>query len=327
MKFSQALIEWYQGVKRDLPWRHTQDPYRILVSEVMLQQTRASVVIPYYERFLAQYPTATALAAASESELLAMWSGLGYYSRARNLQRAARDIGDAFPTSHAGIRELPGVGDYTAAAIASFAFGLPHAVLDGNVVRVMARVTNDAGDIRSPLVRRRLQKAADERLDFNQPGLFNQAIMELGATLCTPRNPQCLLCPVSSLCEGRKAGRQDQLPVKLGKATPIDEEVTLLLIRRKDQYLFWLRPLDSVRLAGFHELPDVQQLPLAKRGKEIGEVKHSIVNHRYTITIFEATLATVPPGFLWLAPREALTKPISTIAKKALRLVSPRKHP
>lgn len=322
MKFSQNLIRWYDGVKRDLPWRHTADPYRILVSEVMLQQTRAATVIPFYEQFLAHYPTAAALAEAPESELLAMWSGLGYYSRARNLQRAAREIGDCFPANYEGIRALPGVGDYTAAAVASIAFGLPHAVLDGNVVRTMARVTNDAGDVRSPAVRRRLQQAADERLDRQRPGLFNQAMMELGATLCTPRKPQCLLCPVGEFCGARQAGRQDQLPVKLGKAKPIDEEVTLLLIRRKSQYLFWLRPAESKRLAGFHELPDAAQLPQAVRGRPLGEVKHSIVNHRYTITIFEATVASAPQGFVWLHPDEALTKPISTIAKKALRLTT-----
>ena len=321
MKFSQTLIRWYEGVKRDLPWRHTDDPYRILVSEVMLQQTRAATVIPYYERFLAAYPTAIALAAAPESELLAMWSGLGYYSRARNLQRAARVIGDHFPADYAGIRALPGVGDYTAAAVASIAFGLPFAVLDGNVVRTMARVTNDVGDIRSPVVRRRLQMAADERLDKKRPGLFNQAMMELGATLCTPRKPQCLLCPVVSVCEGRMAGRQDQLPVKLGRPKAIDEEVTLLLVRRDERYLFWLRPAESKRLAGFYELPSVEQLPQAARGALVGAVKHSIVNHRYTIAVVEATLARPPAGFVWLHPAEALTRPISTIAKKALRLL------
>lgn len=318
MKFSQALIHWYEGVKRDLPWRHTQDPYRILVSEVMLQQTRAATVIPYYQRFLDQYPTAQALAAAPESELLVLWSGLGYYSRARNLQKAARAIGDDFPTRYDAIRALPGVGDYTAAAVSSIAFGLPHAVLDGNVVRTMARVTNDSGDVRSPVVRRRLQAAADERLDVKRPGLFNQAMMELGATLCTPRKPQCLLCPVSELCEGRMAGRHETLPVKLGKCKPIDEDVTLLLIRRKEQTLFWLRPADSRRLAGFHELPTSQQLPQATRGELLGVVKHSIVNHRYTIAVFAATLAKAPAGYVWLRPGEA---PVSTIAKKALRLL------
>ena len=324
MKFSQALILWYQQAKRDLPWRHTADPYRILVSEVMLQQTRAATVIPYYHRFLAQYPTAQALAAAPESELLALWSGLGYYSRARNLQLAARAIGSAFPSDYEAIRALPGVGDYTAAAVASIAFHLPHAVLDGNVVRTMARVTDDAGDIRSPLVRRRLQAADDARLDRQQPGPFNQAMMELGATLCTPRQPQCLLCPVTSFCEARQAGRQHQLPVKLGKAAPIDESRTLLLVRRQQRYLFWLRPADSKRLAGFHDLPEPSQLPGAVCGAPVGAIKHSIVNHRYTIAVFEATLATVPTGFVWLHPAEALTKPISTIAKKALQLLAPK---
>ncbi|MBY0504920.1 MAG: A/G-specific adenine glycosylase [Bryobacteraceae bacterium] len=321
MKFSQALIQWYEQAKRDLPWRHTADPYRILVSEVMLQQTRATTVIPYYERFLASYPTAAALAAAPESELLAMWSGLGYYSRARNLQLAAREAATGFPRDYDGLRALPGVGDYTAAAVASIAFGLPYAVLDGNVVRTMARVTNDAGDVRSPAVRRRLQAAATERLDAAQPGLFNQAMMELGATLCTPRKPQCLLCPVAAMCAGRKAGRQDQLPVKLGKAAAIEEHRTLYLVRRGAKYLFWRRPAESRRLAGFHELPEGSQLPQAERGELLGEVKHAIVNHRYTIQIFAAKLAAAPEGFVWLDPAEALTQPISTIAKKALGLV------
>ena len=207
-----------------MPWRHTRDPWYILVSEVMLQQTRASAVIPYYTRFLAVYPTAAKLAAATERELLTHWAGLGYYSRARNLQKAAQAItkAGAFPHTYEAIRALPGVGDYTAAAVASIAFGLPHAVLDGNVMRVLTRVANDAADIGAPSTRKRLQATADSLMDRKQPDTFNQAIMELGATLCLPKKPQCLLCPVQAVCEGQKAGRAHELPVKLKKAETIE---------------------------------------------------------------------------------------------------------
>ncbi len=155
-----ALIDWYTRARRDLPWRRTSDPYRVWVSEIMLQQTRAQAVIPYYERFLERFPTASALAAAAEDEVLALWSGLGYYSRARNLRRAAQTVAAAqtFPPDYVSIRALPGVGDYTAAAIASIAFGLPHAVLDGNVLRVVARLENDAADIAAPRTRARFSR-------------------------------------------------------------------------------------------------------------------------------------------------------------------------
>ena len=179
------LTEWYRHGHRALPWRATSDPYRIWVSEIMLQQTRAQAAIPYYERFLARFPAVEVLAAASEDEVLSLWAGLGYYTRARNLRRAAREIVTAggFPRDYEAIRALPGVGDYTAAAIASIAFGLPYAVIDGNVLRVVARLENDASDIGSPRTRARFREAAQEWLDRRDPGRFNQAMMELGATV------------------------------------------------------------------------------------------------------------------------------------------------
>jgi len=179
------LTRWYARTKRDLPWRRTRDPYAIWISEIMLQQTRVAAVIPYYERFLRRFPDAAALAEASEQELLAMWSGLGYYSRARNLQKAARQMVErgTFPNDYASLRELAGVGDYTAAAIASIAFGLPHAVVDGNVRRVIARVINDGHA--NP------QELADRLLDQRDPARWNQAVMERGATSCLPREPLC----------------------------------------------------------------------------------------------------------------------------------------
>lgn len=320
--FARALIAWYERAHRDLPWRHTRDPWRILVSEIMLQQTRAVAVIPYYEKLLTRFPTPEALAVASESELLALWAGLGYYSRARNLQRAAQDIArlGSFPRTYDGIRVLPGVGDYTAAAVASIAFSLPHAVLDGNVLRVLARHTGDSGDIGSTTVKRRLQQHAQSLLDPADPAGFNQALMELGATLCTPRKPQCLLCPVRDSCDALRTGRTEQLPIKLRKAAPIAEHRTLLLIRRGDSILLWQRPADSRRLAGFFELPDAAQIPQAKpTGAPLHSFRHTIVNHAYTIELVEAKLSQPPAGFEWFDPAALATLPLSTIARKALR--------
>ncbi|MGA2197548.1 MAG: A/G-specific adenine glycosylase, partial [Bryobacteraceae bacterium] len=170
MKLARLLLDWYRKGHRDLPWRRTSDPYRIWVSEIMLQQTRARAVVPYYQRFLERFPTARALSAASEEEVLALWSGLGYYSRARNLRRAARQVAEAggFPREYEAIRALPGVGDYTAAAIASIAFGLPRAVVDGNVLRVVARLQADSGDIASPRTRERFRATAQAWLDRKQ---------------------------------------------------------------------------------------------------------------------------------------------------------------
>src|SRR5437867_5667129 len=183
---ASLLLAWYRGGHRDLPWRRSADPYRIWVSEIMLQQTRAQAVIPYYERFLARFPTLESLAAARESEVVTVWSGLGYYSRARNLRLAAQQAVAAggFPAGYPAIRALPGIGDYTAAAVASIAFGLPYAVLDGNVLRVIARMENDEADIASARTRERFRGIAQQWLDPRAPAQFNQALMELGATVC-----------------------------------------------------------------------------------------------------------------------------------------------
>src|SRR5581483_416800 len=199
----------------------------------MLQQTHVAAVLPFYRRFLERFPTVHALAAAPESDVLQYWAGLGYYSRARNLHAAAKRIAErgAFPSTHDEIRELPGVGDYTAAAIASIAFNLPHAVLDGNVARVLARLTADPGDIRSTPVRAQLRAVADGLLDREHPGDFNQALMELGATVCLPGEPKCDRCPVARLCDARAAGRQNELPILTPKIRFSVTDITLLIIR------------------------------------------------------------------------------------------------
>lgn len=314
----KKLTDWYERHRRDLPWRQTRDPYRIWVSEIMLQQTRVAAVLPYYERFLSRFSDVAALAAAPESKVLAAWAGLGYYSRARNLQSAAQIIvaRESFPDEYPSIRLLPGVGDYTAAAIASIAFGLPHAVLDGNVLRVLSRLTNDSGNIAGAATRERLRATAERLLDRRNPGLFNQALMELGATICLPRQPQCLLCPIAEDCEALRHGTQNQLPVKSNRIPTIYIEKALLLIRRNGKALFWQREAGSRRLGGFWELPET--LPSAEIWGELGDFRHSITNHNYRFTVLEASVRGTPKGFHWL-PESALHEfPLSTTAKKAL---------
>ena len=302
------LTRWYDGAKRDLPWRRTRDPYAIWISEVMLQQTRVAAVIPYYQRFLERFPNVTALAQAPEPELLALWSGLGYYSRARNLQKAARQIvaSGAFPKDYASILELAGVGTYTAAAIGSISFGLPHAVVDGNVRRVLARWAND-GHIDA-------QATADRLLDRRDPARWNQAVMELGATLCLPRDPRCGECPVAANCAAHHAGTQNDVPLKRAKPAPERLERTLLVIRRHG--LLLLTP--SLRVKGFWDLPE--PYAQSKEGATLGEFRHTITHRRYRFTVREATTRAIPKGSRWHTQKELGQIPLSTTAKKALRI-------
>jgi A/G-specific adenine glycosylase len=210
------LLAWFREFQRDLPWRRTKDPYRIWVSEIMLQQTRVAAVIPYYERFLARFPDVRALAQAPQEEVLRLWSGLGYYSRARNLQKAARRIvtrhGGEFPRDEEAVLALAGIGRYTGSAILSIAFDAKHAVLDGNVARVLARLGAVRGNLRESRRWQSLQRTAGELLERESPGDWNQAMMELGAMICTPRAPQCLLCPVAKFCRAGQLGNPESFP-------------------------------------------------------------------------------------------------------------------
>jgi len=228
-RFRKKLLVWFAESQRDLPWRRTKDPYRIWLSEIMLQQTRVAAVIPYYQKFLKRFPDVRALAEAPEEEVLRLWAGLGYYSRARNLQKAARQIVEQhdsrFPDEAEKALELAGIGNYTNAAILSIAYGKKLAVLDGNVARVLARLGASRGDLRSNGQWQKLQKTADTLLAPRATGDWNQAMMELGATICTPRSPQCLLCPVTEFCEARKQGLADMIPAKHQKRA--SEDVTL----------------------------------------------------------------------------------------------------
>jgi A/G-specific adenine glycosylase len=319
---AQSLLQWYAAGHRDLPWRRIHDPYRIWISEIMLQQTRAQAVIPYYERFLGRFPTMESLAAAEEEQVLALWSGLGYYSRARNLRRAAQRMvaRGGFPRDFEGLRALPGIGDYTAAAIASIAFGLPHVVVDGNVLRVVARVENDAADIGSPHTRERFRAIAQGWLDEKNAGAFNQAIMELGATVCLPRNPQCAVCPLAARCKALREGTAAQLPVKLRRVEPIKVEGVLLIVRKGAQVLLRQREADARRMAGFWDLPEPANLPGARTGKCFGEIRHSITHHRYTLQVAAATVKTPRGPFEWFDAGKLREVPLSTTARKALAL-------
>lgn len=323
-RFRNHLLTWFRTHRRDLPWRRTREPYAIWISEIMLQQTRVAAVIPYYERFLARFPDFKALADAPESELLAYWAGLGYYYRARNLQKAARLVHDAgsFPQTYEDIRRLPGIGDYTAAAIASISFDLPHAALDGNVLRVLSRVLEDPTNIASGAGRKHFWLVADELLDRATPGEFNQAMMELGATVCLPKNPQCLLCPVSGVCSARRDGRQNRLPVKIAAQRSIREQRILFWIERGGQLLLWKRASSSRLMPGFWELPEPAQLPGVAAGRKLGSFRHSITFHNYLFEIVEATPPAHRVDCEWISLADLSNLPTSTVFKKANRAVS-----
>ena len=244
-EFQRRLLEWFRANRRDLPWRRTRNPYRVWVSEIMLQQTRTAAVLPYYRRFFRAFRSLRALGRARGEQVLQAWAGLGYYSRARNLHRAARIIvrehGGRFPATLDAALALPGVGDYTARAVLSIAYGEPVAVLDGNVARVIARREAIEGDLRAPARWKQLQAIADRWLAAEAPGDWNQAMMELGATVCTPRQPRCGACPVRDGCRAFRLGMADRLPerrakpatvrIRIAAAVLLDEQGRTILIR------------------------------------------------------------------------------------------------
>jgi A/G-specific adenine glycosylase len=305
------LLAWFDRHRRDLPWRRSQDPYGVWLSEIMLQQTRVEVVIPYYERFLARFPTVEELAAAEVDEVLTLWSGLGYYRRARQLHAAARQVAAAggFPRTLDGWLALPGIGPYTAAAVASIAFGVAAPVMDGNVERVVSRWLAQADDPKSGPARRRLLATAAELLVPDRPGDSNQALMELGATICTPRRPKCLLCPIADGCRGRMSGDPESFPAPRVKRESDKRRLVVAVAERKGKVLLFRRPDDSELLAGTWELPWVDQdegsAPaegaLAARyggkwtlGEQVGAVRHGITYRDLEVRVYRAEVAGVP---------------------------------
>jgi A/G-specific adenine glycosylase len=332
------LLEWYAATRRDLPWRETRDPYQILVSEVMLQQTRVSVVVDAYRRFVARFPTAETLAAAAADEVRAAWSGLGYYRRAERLQRAARAIValGAVPREVAALRRLPGIGAYTAAAVASIAFGAAEPALDGNVLRVLARMTREREHPGRAAARRRLERTARALLDRERPGDSNQALMELGATVCLPARPRCDECPLAPDCRARGAS-----PSRWPRRAPArsrERQRWLLLVVEEDGFV-WLarRPDDAGFLAGRWLLPWAdasagEAAALAEAGDRCGvrfslddgaraRVRHAITFRDIAATVARARLAGPASGgdTGWFTREEIAALPTSSLVGKALR--------
>lgn len=256
--FRRLLLAWYRKNARDLPWRHTKDPYAIWLSEIMLQQTRVEQGLPYYERFIGAFPSVQALASAEMDRVLKLWEGLGYYSRARNLHRAAqtvvKDCNGKFPTTAEALQTLPGVGRYTAGAIASIAFGERVPVLDGNVIRVLSRLYNIAECADDAKVREKLWALATELVPVKQPGNFNQAMMELGARVCTPKSPKCDACPVVKFCAARAAGVEEDRPMRNAKKTTPHYDMVAAAIKQDGKYLMAKRPSMGL-LGGMWEFP------------------------------------------------------------------------
>lgn len=301
---AKPLLDWYACHARDLPWRGHSDPYAVWVAEIMLQQTQVDTVIPYFQRWMARFPTLRALAEASQQEVLAAWEGLGYYSRARSLHRAARlvvaEYGGELPREVTALRKLPGIGRYTAGAIASIAFGLDEAALDGNVRRVLARLFDVTEPARSPAGERRLWELAAAHLPRGRAGDYNQALMDLGATLCTPRHPDCPRCPLAAICQARARGVQHQRPVTIPKAPLPHLTVTAAVIQRDGRVLLAQRPPNGL-LGGLWEFPggkveNGESLPACLQ-REIREelgveiaVEQPLGVYRHAYTHFRVTL-------------------------------------
>ncbi|BBB90475.1 MAG TPA: A/G-specific adenine glycosylase [Methylomusa anaerophila] len=261
MELAKLLLAWYDENKRDLPWRKDKDPYKIWVSEIMLQQTRVEAVKPYYERWLQKYPTLASLAAADDEEVMLSWQGLGYYSRARNLLAGVREVAAAYggrvPDSREEISRLAGIGDYTAGAILSIAYDKWETAIDGNVLRVFSRLFALEENVSSPAARRRIKKLLEQELPAARPGEFNQALMDLGAAVCIPKVPRCEACPVISICKAFQAGRQKELPVKSRQARPVPVRLAAGVLRFAGRFLLRQRPAKGL-LAGMWEFPAVE---------------------------------------------------------------------
>jgi A/G-specific adenine glycosylase len=343
------VVAHFRSVRRDLPWRRSRDPYAIWVSEIMLQQTRVAAVVPYFERWMARFPSIAALAAAPLDDVLAAWAGLGYYSRARNLHRCAREIverhGGALPASAADLRALPGIGRYTAGAIASIAFGHPEPLVDGNVARVLARVYAIDDDVKSPTAGRTLWHLAGQMVPASAPGDFNQGLMELGATVCTPLSPACLVCPLATLCLARAQGRERELPRMPGRKRP-DElpliDARALWIERRGKLLLARRTPEGL-YGGLWELPQVESRPQAgtdagpDAGPEtailatpvrlhdrapVAEHCQTLTHRRLRIRVFAASLANGARARLAQSSAERyerlIWQPLTTLAERGL---------
>lgn len=292
--FTTTILEWFEENRRDLPWRETSDPYAIWLSEIILQQTRIQQGMAYWQRFMERWPTVEQLAAATEDEVLRLWQGLGYYSRARNLHAAAQQIVamGGFPTTFEGIRSLKGVGDYTAAAIASIAFGLPVAVVDGNVYRVLARHFGIDTPINTTEGKKLFAALAQELLPHDKPSDYNQAMMDFGAIQCTPTSPRCLLCPLMESCEALRKGRVEELPVKLKKLKIQTRHLTYIYIRYKGETAIRRRGEGDI-WQGLWEVLSIEHSPLNIEHYLIPNAQCSMFNAQCSIHNFQCLRTNV----------------------------------
>jgi A/G-specific adenine glycosylase len=338
--FGSLLLTWYKSNARSLPWRGHPDPYAVWISEIMLQQTRVETVIPYFMRWMEQFASIEALAASSEQDVLNAWEGLGYYSRARSILKAARMVieqfGGVLPRTRAELQKLPGLGRYTAAAISSIAFGQDEVVLDGNVKRVLSRCFNISEAIDTPTGEKVLWQKAEELLPHGSAGDYNQAVMDLGAMICTPRAPACEKCPAASICAAKALGLQERLPVVTEKKPIPHYLVAAAVIHRGEKVLIARRPSKGL-LGGLWEFPggkveSGETLPEALRreireelaaeiavGDEIGMYKHAYTHFRVTLHAFESTLTGGEPVALeaselaWVEPEKLGEYPMGKI--------------
>ena len=322
----EPLVQWYRENRRDLPWRQQPSPYHVWVSEIMLQQTRVEAVKPYYQRFLAALPAVKDLAEVPEDQLLKLWEGLGYYNRVRNMQKAARqvmaDYGGEFPVTYEGIRSLAGIGSYTAGAIASFAYGLPKPAVDGNVLRVIMRLTGDDSDIMKQSTKKQVEEKLEPVIPADAASDFNQGLIELGALVCVPNGqPKCEACPLAGMCRARMEGRIEELPVKTRAKERRIEKRTILVFRDGEKTAICKRP-DKGLLAGMYELPNylghMSRKEVAAYSKEIGlmpvrikklpEAKHIFSHVEWHMTGYEVRVdeleKTNEKGFLFIHPEE-----------------------
>jgi len=306
MKISSILRKWYEKNKRDLPWRHTSDPYKIWLSEVILQQTRVNQGLEYYLDFIKVFPDVNSLALAGEDEVLKKWQGLGYYSRARNLHSAAKDVveqmGGELPRSYDGLLKLKGVGKYTASAIASICFGEPRAVVDGNVYRVIARLFGVEEPVNSATGGRIITSMAEELLDRNDPGTHNQAMMEFGALQCVPTSPGCPTCPLLDQCEAHKTGRVDRLPVKIPKRKPVERWMYFYIIRCEGEIILTKRGTGDIWKSLYHFPVLESDTPLTDE-----EMLEPMVDHLVPVPHNEVKEKPVQPDRL---PIEKISDPI-----------------
>ena len=341
MTLKASILAWYDIHRRDLPWRVNREPYGIWVSEIMLQQTQVSTVLPYFEAFMDRFPDVDALAVAPVEEVLALWSGLGYYRRARYMHRAARQIvaRGGFPETSRELRKLPGIGPYTAAAVASMAFGEVVPVLDGNVERLLGRRLALDQDPKTSSARKRLLEAGARLLDHARPGDSNQALMELGATVCRPKRPDCPRCPLRQGCLGRLDGDPERFPPPRRRRATEKVDLAVALVMEHERALLFKRPDGRELLAGMWELANIpRQAALAameselahryggrwRLEPEIGLVKHGITHHALSLHVhparFEAGESVAEgPEAMWMSLSEASRYPLSSMVEKVLK--------